>query len=334
MRIQIFSKTGETLGMAMHLHEEGHNVSFNIATQSSLGDNLFNSNNTSRPDIRIYDDPMLGSLADSDRDSGTHVLGPSRWSSVVLTNPEYMTSLISLAGFPQNAFVGGTELYFTIWFNSHRYIAACLTIPRGGSLTDSHLGAVADFHQPIGSTYNTLIRPLEPLLRKISYRGALHIRLRIDRDRFTVDELIPDSFNLFSFLLFENMTMPVSDFMLRILDERSKPVQVKEQWSAGILMSLPELNTTENPLSFSINPAAAKHLWFIDVKDNYCCPVWARTHNKLGYVTARGSYPQEAIKRVYRTINNINSSEITYQTNLSRDVSNIVRYLGKHGWIQ
>lgn len=344
MHINFISQQGDSLGMATHLSSEGHRVSFTLKTQSSIGLGIVPQlNEVVSPDLYVFDKPQSGYEADNLRKRGNRVYGPSLWADLVNGDVDYTTRLIDLIGWNQSDVKNGTNLYLTGWFNGNKFISVCASIVyrrlnNGGSGPDVNgTGIIADFWQPTQRVYHEILKPLETTLRHVNHKGPIHVHLLVDKDAFKVVGLSADYNGVFSYILLENTKGSYADIILKLLDGGSQPLVPLSQWAAGVLISIPPYpyaSVQEGIPITNLHEKALKHLWLngVMLEDN----VWksAGLTGKIGWVTARGEYPNEAVKRVYRTVGNLNIENKHYRTDIGKDVGNRLHTLRSYGWLK
>jgi phosphoribosylamine-glycine ligase len=78
----------------------------------------------------------------------------------------------------------------------------------------------------------------------------------------------------------------------------------------------------ETPLEiFGLNSANQKHMWQMDVTQIEKKPMCGQLTGNAGYVIARGKTVQEAMRRVYRTISNLQIQGLQYRNDIGKDIT-------------
>lgn len=335
------SDTNLTLGLAMRAELEGHDVRY--LTQSNVGGGLvkiFNKEERWIPNVAVYDHNRFGTEADNIRSEGYKVLGPSRWSSMLETDENYKRQIITSLGWPTES-ITGTHFYISAWFNGASFIASYTSLiyrrfMTGGCGADlACTGLISDFRGLTARTEETFLKPLEKMLKKVNHRGCVHVHAVINEDQYAVKEIFASFAHPHNLVMYENTNLSVSEILLRLFDETSKPIVTLSPWAAGVQVSIPPYPNNILSLSVCIEgivPANLKHLWLADVslKDS----TYSANHRGLvGYVTARGIDANEAVRRMYRTVGNLRIPDIQYRTDIGRNIHSLMQSLSKPGWI-
>lgn len=347
MKFSVLSEEGDILGLATHLSSEGHSVEMAVDTVTSLGEGVV----TIKPiedlfpgDITVFDNNKWGQLADRLREEGRRVLGASHFSEMIHKDKEYASQVIASLGWDQSEVKRGVNLYITVWFNGSHYIAAYSSLVyrrfmSGGRGPDvKGTGVVSLFHDSLTeSVRNNILKPLEKVLRRVNHRGCFHVHTVITGDKFSVPEISGLFYSPLTLTLLENSRPSVSDVLLRLFDETSKPISLLDSWATALLVTIPpypyQLPTEETVIK-GIESPALKHLWFMDVKKKGSDWITAATHGKIGYITARGNTLHEAVKRAYRTVNRFEVRDIQYRDDVGRNLNNLLKHLRDYKWIR
>lgn len=351
MRLLFISDTGHGLGIATHLSSEGHGVSFALKGNESLGKGIVDRVQGSpvdlatdvRADMVIFDSNVFGKQADLVR-KYKRVLGTSHWAATIDENKDYANDIIRILGWKTEPLNKGVNLYVTGWFNGSDFVSvySSLVYKRlmaGGSGPDvGFTGMLGNFQQPTTKVNELFIKPLIPVLRRVNHRGCFHIHACIDDDNYQVKGISASFNHPLALLLFENSTATVTDILLRLFKEDSKPINPICDWASGVLISVPpypyELDTYKQITLKGVQPANLKHMWLVDAyRDG---SVWksAGAHGRIGYVTARGTSMEESMRRVYRTIRNLDIKDLQYRNDVGRRTRSMIDSLRGYGWIR
>ena len=346
MRFTVVSNKGEGLGLASHLSSEGHAVSLIMEEPSVIGHGIVqvtNPEEAQAPDVCIVADEGLADWADAKRNDGARVLGASRWSAALESDREYMQKVIALAGWDMTTVSNGVNLYVTTWFNGRTFICTYSSLVyrrfmSGGRGPDVRFtGVVSNFSLPSDLIYNTFLKPLERILRRANHRGCFTIHAVVTGDMYSVHEISASFASPLALLLFENSKLSTSEVLLKLLDETSKPVQTLEPWATGLLLTIPpypyNMPSESTPIK-GLELPALKHLWLVDARRESGEWFTGGVNGKIGYVTARGSHLQEAVKRAYRTVKRLEIRDLQFRDDVGKDLNSLVANLKNYGWLR
>lgn len=346
MRFTFISKQGDGLGLATHLSSEGHAVSLALENGSEIGEGIVQciKEDTSAvaPDIYVVDDESYGDRADLLRNNGNRVLGSSQWSQLLESSPDYMKKVIQLVGWDTDTVSNGVNLYITAWFNGTHYISSyCSLVYKrfmtGGRGPDVRFtGVLSTFNPLTDQTFQTFLKPLQRVLRRVNHRGCFHIHAVTTGDLYSVKEVSASFSSPLSLLLYENAKASATDILLRLFDESSRRVPTLESYAAGLLLTVPPFPykvASEPTVLKGLETPALKHLWVVDAKKRGT--EWSTTgaHGKIGYVTARGSSVHEAVKRAYRTVGKFEIRDLQFRDDVGKDVQALLEHLTSYRWI-
>lgn len=344
MRFQFVSEMGQGLGLAVHAASEGHAVAFHVAADvfKAIGTGVVpQGHNVNSADIIIYDSGSFTEYADTLRQRGKRVIGPSLWTQTLAQDADYTHAIARSLGWEIDNSVTGDEFCITAWFNGTRFISVYVGIVyqylfhrNHGPMTDC-AGMLADFWIDRGSkTYSEILDPLTRLMRKVSHRGLVTIHLRATKDRYTVRSISADMAHPLSTLLYENSRLSVSDLLVKVFDEGSQPITPLERWSGGLLVTLPPYpykHADATPLP-GLSSGSLKHMWIEDIALHDGKWMSAGTHGRLGYITARGGDLNEVKKRMYRTVRNIGVESLQYRDDIGKEAYRVFTSLAESGW--
>lgn len=343
MKWLFVSENAESLGLAMHLTSEGHSVGF-VMKNAEAGTGLVDRNpEEGAADINVVEGEQVARDADELRGSGLRVFGDSRWSNAIANNPDYVKDLARAIGWPVDKVNSGINLYTTVWFNGRNFVSVYTSfvyrrfMSSGKGPDIGYAGSVSSFAKPTARMQEHILDPLAKILKKVNHRGCFHVQSLVNGDDYCVKTLSASSSHPLALAAFENSKVPCTDLILRSFNELSEPLHPIDNWTACVMFSVPPYPYTDSTIDLSevkgIEPSNLKHLWLVDMmRDN---GVWkqAGLSGKLGYATARGSYPSEAVGRVYRTLRNLSAPDLQYRDDIGRNVSKLIDVVRGHGWI-
>lgn len=348
MRVLCVSETGYSLGFASHLSSEGHGVTFLIPT-SEVGNGIVDTISSLEAvddipsDIVIIDYLHSGKSIDRLRAQGKKVIGPSLWSTTVDSDSEYCKRLIDSIGWDTTKVTNGTNMYLTTWFNGMDFISTYASLlykrlmPGGAGVDVGYSGVLSNFYQPTERVYNTFLKPLQKVLKRVNHRGCIHLKIVIKGNDYSIKEMSTSISNPLALSLFENSKLSVGDLILDLFDETSKPVQPLEQWSGALQLSVPPYpyHIEHSPVTLrGIQPENLKHLWLIDVKKMKNVWTTAGLSGRIGYVTARGITTNEVRRRILKTISNLMIPDLQYRNDIGRKIDPMLDELSRNGWMK
>lgn len=354
MRLLVISNGGHGLGLAHHISSEGHTV--NLACSiSGLGVGIVDvlptgsaqtiseiiSSNLS--DLTIVIDSHAGQGTDSARKLGYKVVGPTAWSTALDSDPDYMANVIKLIGWDMHKVTEGVNMHIICWYNGVRYLTIYAALKYNRLMSSAagpdiqFAGMVGDFHQPVPRVITDILNPLEKVLRKVGHKGLFHVELMVKGEDFSVKRISASINDPMALMLYENTPKRISQIMLDVLDETSKPYHPIERWVAGALLSFPPfpyIDGGNDLILNNIQPINLKHIWLINAyRTNgswHCTPATG----KIGHVVTRGITLKEAARRLYRTISNIKTPDMQYRDDIGRRVYTHLDSLYTAGWIK
>lgn len=329
MRAVIFSNTGQGLGIAQHLIQEGHSVRIcmNPPDLRSVEEEF----NLGQPDIAFFDSVDHIVPAEWTRVRGIRVLGPTKWSNLLEDNSEYNKQLQVAVGLKAAPALTGADTQVTVcaWFNGNKFISKFLVFNYdkmmagnvGATVTSA--GYVAYFNK--SKLVDQVLEPVEKFLRKANHRGCFTVNIQIDEKGKLYGNSVSANSNLpYTNALYENTRKNKGDLVLSMFDPMSAPVDAIEPYVCGVMLSVypyPHAKP-ETPLEIlGLNTANQKHMWQMDIAKVDDKTVCGQLTGNAGYVIARGKTVQEAQRRVYRTISNLSIEGLQYRNDIGKDVT-------------
>ena len=333
MKYLIVSEKGKSLGLARRLEQEGHGVLMHIVAPASQkkgqglasilrtprpimdSEGVYNLSaiewlmSTARPDITLFDSPITHVMATRMQNAGYRVLG---------VNTEVFSSPVERTPLSVNAFFNGTRFMAPFTLTQHYY---ALFNDDLGPRTP--MGMTAEFIDPIHNFAKLLQETVAPTLRKTTYHGPVTAYINLEGS-------ISDYFAGFSTvdnLLFEALSGSISQLLVDCangVDANHMTVAKNAVAVRATLPPFPYGNTQQTSSIFGLNEGNLKHFWPNDLA--YAEDTYSTTgeSNDLGYFTARGNSVQEAKKRVYRTLHNLESPHYRqYRTDIGAQRSEL-----------
>lgn len=328
MRVMVVSNTGGGLGLAQFLTQEGHSVKvclkptdLHSVEEQFMGD---------QPDIAFFDDNGYVVPAEWVRVRGIRVLGPTKWSNLLEAQSEYNKQFLSAAGLAAAPALTGTETPVTVcgWFNGNKFIARFLAFNYQHMMAGNvgaqvqSAGYLAYFPEEC-ALIDRVLEPMERFLRKANHRGCFSIDVVADSKGEVYGVSASANSNLpYTNAVYENTRKAKGDLVLAMFDPTSVPVPIIEPYVCGVMLSVYPYPYTApaTPLEvLGLNPANQKHMWQMDIAKADDKMVCGQLSGNAGYVTAHGKTVQEAQRRVYRTIANLNIQGLQYRNDIAKD---------------
>lgn len=335
MRYLIISERGATVSLAAALEREGHSASVHIVNPSyqNMGVGLsmcvrtprplrdasgsYNLStvewllDTARPDLTIFDSPETHVMATRMRKAGRLIIGPTTDS----ISPQYPP----LSGSAQAV----------AWFDGNAVVGPVLTGRMYDRYMPDDVGPLAPmsgfiFREAYGPDLGLIaLNALAAELRHTTYRGPIFAQHDTIEVNYVGTGWSPGHWGWF-----ENTKVKISQFLMSLAQALPTEAKCWSAWVAGVRLSiptwpyanLPEI-TPPAPV-YGLTEPALRHFWFEDLAhkatDDYHC---SRSTNSLGFVTARGDDPREAVRRMYRTVSNISVEGLQYRTDIGRYIA-------------
>jgi len=343
MKLKFISENGELLGLAMHLSSDGHNVQFRIAHPTDAGHGITEPWVQDDPfDVIVFDSPAFGREAEEIQASGLHVFGASRWASLLDRDAEYQKDIIRSLGWPKDEIEQSVNISLVCWFNGVDFLSVypCLRynrlMPNGKGPEVGASGAIGYFGKTSKRVEETILSPLRAMLRKVGFRGMMTVDVGVNKDHLTVRKLSPRPTTALGALLYENTTASPSSVFLSLFEPTPRKVVPLDTWSVSLLVSVPPFpNLTKTaiiPID-DLHPKALKHIWPIDMARDGAHWTSGGMSGKLMYITARGEYINEAVKRVYRTAGNLRIPDVQYRDDIGENAQQLFRSVEEWSWL-
>jgi phosphoribosylamine-glycine ligase len=265
------------------------------------------------------------------RAHGTKVLGPTKWSNLLEDNQEYNKQLLAAIGLKAVPALTGAATRATVcaWFNGNKFISKFLVfnytkMMAGDVGVDVECaGYVAYFSA--SKLVESVLTPVEKFLRKANHRGCFSINVVVDSKGDVYGESVSANINLpYTNAVYENTRKNKADLILAMFDPAAAPVEALDPYVAGVMLSVypyPHAKPTIPLEILGLNSANQKHMWQADVSKVDEKLVCGALSGNAGYVTARGKTPQEAQRRVYRTISNLSIEGLQYRCDIGKDTA-------------
>jgi phosphoribosylamine--glycine ligase len=190
---------------------------------------------------------------------------------------------------------------------------------------------------------DSVIEPLSPLLRKMSYIGPIDVNSILTKDEGYFIEFTTrygyDAIQAFS----ELVKGSLFDFHYKIATRQAKEIDCFDKdFALGVRLSLPPWPSSDDRVKklkgiqvLDIPKQAEKHVWLSDAMLNEEEQLtMAGVDGVVGCVTARGSSIRECKRRVYRTIQNISiHNDLQYRMDIADDIEAKIAQLTEWGWL-
>lgn len=353
MNVMVISEWGQSAGLASRLEKEGNNVKMAL----TRGGRVYFNSDVLAPemageiaidggfDIVLVDSSANGRLAEKVRKAGPKVVGGSTWSEAIAGDNGYLKSVLASVGIPTEtgASPESINLYISGLFNGSKFISKYVSLVYrrmmvGGKGKDLGCVGTLSYHRNRSSKpYASVLKPLESVLRKVNHRGPVHAHAIVTPNGYAITELNTDLSHPLSMITTEGIRATAGDIVLGCVNEASGETHAKATWTSSVLMAYPpypyhnELPVEESPKMPGVNSGVLKHIHPIGMR------LIGSDHHVIGgevcYVMGGGDSFTEAVRRMYRTVDNIDIPNAIYRTDVGRNVQGHLHNLEKWGWI-
>lgn len=280
MRILLLSENGEGLSIANKIASEGHTVNCFIKGNGLSGSGLINLIGSWRP-----------------------LVGKS--NMVIATSPglDGAYELLSRLGIPTIGFKAPCEVvddtYLTGWFNGLDWIEPLFKVWKYKNLLTGNLGPRVECMGVVTRPTTESLDEFTPMLKKEGFTGPVN--------GFDYD---------FTEALMEGLREPITDLIFETVQGIKKKINVSKDWLIAVRLTVPE-SSFDTEIK-GLTEESLKHLSLVGVRRDkgvYLCS--GKTVLKA---TARGRTPEEARKRVYRTLDNLKIKDKQYRLDIGEGV--------------
>jgi len=353
MNILVVSEHGQSAGLASRLQKEGNNVKMALTKSGRV----FFDSETVHPDfivelaldggfdVVVVDSSSNGRLAERIRKGGGKVVGGSTWSEAAACDNGYLLSVLSSVGIPTSVPSSSLSinLYVSGWFNGAKFVSRYTSIIYrrmlvGGKGKDLGCVGTLSYHRNKSSKpYTNILKPLEGILRKVNHRGPVHAHVVVTPDGYGVTELNTDWNHPLSMITTESNRATATDSLTALLNTSEETVAPKAVWTSSALLAYPpfpyhnDLPVEDTPKLPGVVSGVLKHIYPIGMRE-----IGADYHVSGGevcYALGGGDSFSEAVRRMYRTLGNIEIPNSMYRTDIGRNVQGHLYNLEKWGWI-
>ena len=327
MRIFVVSSTGYGMGIKTSIVKEGHSFECMVGPEQRDLNYLLEQ---SPPDITLFDSNTFHKIAEQVRTRGTKVLGASSWAAMLESNQTYKDSVIDAIGYKKaSPDTTGTRCTIVSWFNGHRFISKYLVFNYRhmmagdvGTEIDS-AGYVGYFKVQQSKLIKDITQPVERFLRKANHRGCFSVDVVCNHTGVFVADINADMHKPYVQALFENTKRHKSDILLDLLNESSGLISTTDPFVCGVLLSrypYPYTTPEASPV-LGVSMGNLRHIWTVDLNEIHDTWVNGNISGCIGYVLARSGSVEEARRRVYRTISNLQVEGLQYRNDIGKDVN-------------
>lgn len=185
------------------------------------------------------------------------------------------------------------------------------------------------------------IKPLEQLLKKVSYLGPIDVNCIVTQSDAYFLEFTPrmgyDAIQALSELIKGDSLF---DYLYGIASGHLEEAKLSDSYGIAVRMSVapyPSKGDAEKwkgAQLLALSKESGKHVWLMDVMRSDGLEVIAGTDGILGCVTAWGTSVKECQRRAYRTVRNIClSDDIQYRTDIGEGAEEKIKKLTEWGWL-
>lgn len=333
MKVHVLSNERTGLGVALRIRNSEHDV--RIAGEPANG-MVVCGDFTDGPDfvINVTREPIR-------RGKPSHYIGTTLWTKAIDEEPGYADKIITMAGWPTKPINQGTNVYITTWFNGSSTILSYSSIlyrrlMAGGMGPDVGIaGAVSMFENMTDKAQETIIKPLEGILKRVSHQGVFHTHVVVNASSFSVRGVSAQLYSPLTLVALENTNLAVANVLLKASDVTSRPLRPLEPAAAALYVSAPpfpyNIYWDERAEITGFAPKVLKHFWLEDVSFEKSYTLGPS--GRLGFTTGRGSTVHEACRRAYNNVSNISLDSIQYRNDVGRNINTLLESLRSSGWI-
>lgn len=345
MRYLIVSSEGKSVGLARKLEKEGHSVNVHIVRPSCQrkaagvvsvlktprpimdAEGVYNISavehlmGAARPDITIFDAPDMRTMATRMQKAGHRVIGATEDAPTALHSERD----------------GGRVAAVEAWFNGEKFVAPFsvsflyekLMVGDVGPYAPGSMGMITMFVPRANPMAQLLVNHLEVPLRASSYRGPARVYTNLAHQVVGQEvSLGPTNYGTY-----ESLFGSISQFLVSIVNGSEMQHRTLTDYVVSVRISLPPWPYSVHEQAQyrvpGINEGNLKHLWMNDLAYS-ATDGWHTTgeSNDIGFVTARGEKAGEAVRRAYRTIENLSMPSLQFRTDIGEMASVVREFCG------
>jgi hypothetical protein len=275
------------------------------------------------------------------------VLGSSTFSDMFNDNIEYKQRVLDKCGLKLESVQSGEEICTTGWYNGfsfitpfHSYFKKTKFMENDLSIETECAGCLLFYHKTNKIVKETLHK-LRTELKKIGYRGAINVELSLTEDNLYIKD-VSFGFQFDStYAALEGLRQNLGEFLYGMAFGSVKRLKTSNDWLASTRVSIPPYpfkmseSLSKPTLIEGLNEHNLKHIFLRDVYREVNREGDYFSAGCDGYVlsvTARGLTPMKAIKRTYRTINNLKIDNIQYRRDIIDGMEERYDKIKKWGW--
>ena len=360
MKVLFMSKCGTSLGLVERVKREGHaaylytleeraeRVGQGIVDRTSTTGPVSNGSRNvvatnvdkllreCSPDLVVFNGVGLGKVADYVRERGVPTLGACRWADSAQGDREYGHKLMGQVGIEyllSEKEEEGVEVSCEFWWNGLQPLIPSVSFKERKFLT----GGLGKDCGCVGCVVHTVpaacrlveegVGKMERLLKKTTYRGPISLSaLATKVGLWGLSFTVGFSYNSLQALL-EVYKGSVTQMLYSVASGGGEMGDFTSDYGAALLVSVPPYPYTDDPKCvgkgvpvLGVSEDNRRHIWWEDVERTKEGYVSVGVSGSLMSVVARGRYPEEAIKRMYRTAANLIVPEMQYRTDIGSRV--------------
>jgi len=281
MQIILLSENSEGLSIANKLTSEGHTVNCFIKGNGLSGSGLINLIPSWRP--------LVGK-------SNLVIASKPGFNSIYTLLTQWSIPTIGFT----SPFEAVQDQYLTGWFNGSDWIKPLFKVWKYKELLTGGLGPRTECMGVVTRPTSETLDELIPMLRKEGFTGPVN--------GFDYD---------FIEAFMEGLREPMTDLIFETVQGIKKEINVSKDWLIAVRLTVPR--SSINTEIKGLTKENLKHLYLVDVRkedDKYFC-----SGETVLKATARGRTPEEARKRVYRTLDNLKIQNKQYRLDIGEGIS-------------
>lgn len=333
MRVSYVTQTGDGLGVAQRMQDDGHSLQLvNLSKSDILGKGIFPTARNIRSadcEMLVMDGVGYGKIADQ-LTVRMKVFGSCSIGDTLTTNKPYAQQVMSSLGLPTLKPLSGDceRLVCGAWWDGfafHYPFAAMQTDKfMAGELGQTvSSGDSVLFPLPTHSPLFKFLAKTKRFLKTSSYRGTVFLTFLLKESFVCVDDVsICFKHPLVSCFFVLTGFKPTKFFSSLHTGIDVAKYEYRNKYAIGITLSVPPYpharNGHKRPSSIGgVVQANAKHIWMSDVcVDGEGKLFTAGASGRVLVATARGKDMRECRRRAYITLNNIHVDDKQYRIDI------------------
>src|SRR3989304_6712676 len=183
------------------------------------------------------------------------------------------------------------------------------------------------------------VMKLESFLKKTKYRGPVDVNCIVtEKEAYGLELTARFGYDAIEALI-EGLNEPVANLLFDTATGIKQTMDVTMDFMSAVRLSVPpwphakpEKSTKGKPI-LGLNDQNMKHIYLTDAYKQEGRYYWAAGDGVVLKATARGVSVRESVRRVYRTLSNINVLDKQYRLDIGARVESDLNKLKEWGWL-